>query len=609
MLIAGYIMRTLVVSTILILFIGIQLYRGAGAKSIIDGDGAGYYAYLPSVFHHKTTDFTAVFEFEKLHKSLSYDGHYYHRHDNVLINKYFLGTALAISPFYLVATFYSAIFRLPTDGYNILYQLAVAMAAAFYLAIGLLATLKLIRLFGFEKYIALIVIIVLFFGTNLFYYALLHPSHSHVYSFAAISVFLLYSRRFFLYLKIQDLFFAAVSLGFVCLIRPTNVLIIGALPFIAGSSERFKEGFYLLKEKWWYWLLAIMIVMSVLSMQFIFNLVQTGSLFVWSYKNEGFDFLHPHFFSFLFGFKKGFFVYTPVMLAIVPALIMFYRKSRFSFYAVFLFLGFSVFILSSWWNWFYGDSFGMRAMIDLYPLLAILIAFTVDRFLKWKPGFLLFIITSLAFISFNLFQTYQYNKGILHRDSMNLAKYSYVFLKSSASYEDVLGSDIEPLFVKPVHMDGFTFFCDMENPMPDFTENGIIESNNAYSGKKAALLNEKFEFSPTLVLGSDRLIETLSPVYVRVKLHYNLQEPITDNRALLVYAATNKKNNVCFYKAFRLLDIPTNTTNSWFESDFGFKVSAWDNDLSQVKVYVWNPSKNKFLLDDIKVEFFLTNDR
>ncbi|NOU48133.1 MAG: hypothetical protein HOO86_13880 [Bacteroidales bacterium] len=601
-------MRTLVVSTILILFIGIQLYRGSGAKSIIDGDGAGYYAYLPSVFHHKTTDFTAVFEFEKLHKSLSYDGHYYHRHDSVLINKYFLGTALAISPFYLVATFYSAIFRLPTDGYNILYQLAVAMAAAFYLAIGLLATLKLIRLFGFEKHIALLVIIVLFFGTNLFYYALLHPSHSHVYSFAAISVFLLYSRRFFLYLKIQDLFFAAVSLGFVCLIRPTNVLIVGVLPFIAGSSERFKEGFYLLKEKWWYWLLAIMMVMSVLCIQFIFNLVQTGSLFVWSYKNEGFDFLHSHFFGFLFGFKKGFFIYTPVMLAIVPALILMYRKLRFSFYAILLFLILSVFILSSWWNWFYGDSFGMRAMIDLYPLLAVLLAFTVDRFLKWKPGFLLFILTSLTFICFNLFQTYQYNKGILHRDSMNFAKYSYVFLKSSADYEDVLGSDIEPLFIDPVPVGGFSFFCDMEKPIPDFTENGIIESNNALSGKKVALLNEKFEYSPTLVLGPDRLIETMSPVYVKVKLHYNLQEPILDNRALLVYAATNKKNNVCFYKAFRLLDMPTKTTNTWLESDFGFKVSAWDNDLSQVKVYVWNPSKNKFLLDDIKIEFFLTND-
>ena len=601
-------MRTLVVSTILILFIAIQLYRGAGAKSIIDGDGAGYYAYLPSVFHHKTTDFTAVFEFEKLHKSLSYVGHYYHRHDSVLVNKYFLGTALAISPFYLTATFYSAIFQLPTDGYNILYQLAVAMAAAFYLAIGLLATLKLIRLFGFEKYIALIVIIVLFFGTNLFYYALLHPSHSHVYSFAAISVFLLYTRRFFLYLKIQNLFLAAVSLGFVCLIRPTNFLIVGALPFIAGSSERFKEGFYLLKEKWWYWLLAIMIVIMVLCIQFIFNLVQTGSLFVWSYKNEGFDFLHPHFFDFLFGFKKGFFIYTPVMLAIVPALIMMYRKLRFSFYTMLTFLILSVFFLSSWWNWFYGDSFGMRAMIDFYPLIAVLLAFTIDRFLKWKPGFLLFIITSLAFISFNLFQTYQYNKGILHHDSMNFAKYSYVFLKSSADYEDVLGSDIEPLYVEPVPMGGFTFICDMENPSTDFTENGIIESDNAFSGKKVTFLNEKSEYSPTLVLGSDRLIETLSPVYVRVKLHYNLQEPILDNRALLVYAATNKKNNVCFYKAFKLLDMPTKTTNTWLESDFGFKVSAWDNDVSQVKVYVWNPSKNKFLLDDIKIEFFLTND-
>jgi hypothetical protein len=601
-------MRTLVVSTILILFIGIQLYRGPGAKSVIDGDGAGYYAYLPTVFHYKTTDFTPVFEFEKSHKSLSYDGHYFHQHGDVLINKYFLGTALAISPFYLIATFYSVVFDMPTSGYNILYQFAVAMAAAFYLAIGLLATIKLIRLFNYEKYIALMVIIVLFFGTNLFYYALVHPSHSHVYSFAAVSVFLLYSRRFFLYLKFSDLVFAAASLGFVILIRPTNLMILGALPFMAGNAGQLKAGFQFLTSKWYYGVVSLAVVCFVVGIQFMFNIIQTGSVFVWSYKNEGFDFMRPHFLSFLFGFKKGFFIYTPLMLAIFPALILLYMKSKYSFFTIFSYLIVAVFILSSWWNWFYGDSFGMRAMIDLFPLLAILLAVSIDRLVKTKPGFLLFLLCSFLFVSLNLFQTYQYHSGILHHDSMTFEKYRYVFLKTGAQYDDVLGSDIEPLFTVPEPMQGFLFFEDMERKLPDFTENGIIVSANAFSGSKVALMSEKNEYSPTLVLGANQLIKTISPVYVKVDLHYNLSEPIPGNSALLVYAATNKKNQVVFYKTFRLLQLPEKETNRWRESNFGFKVPAWDKELSQIKVYIWNPAKSKFMLDDIKIEFFLTDE-
>jgi hypothetical protein len=601
-------MRTLVVSTVLILFIGIQLFRGSGAKSIIDGDGAGYYAWLPTVFHYHTTDFTQVYEYEKAHKSLSYDGHYFHQHDKVLINKYFLGTALFISPFYLVATLYSNILGMPTDGYNILYQFAVAMSAAFYLVIGLFATTKLLRLFNFEKYIALMVIIVLFFGTNLFYYAMLHPSHSHVYSFAAISVFLLFSRRFFLNYQIIDLMYAAVSLGFVILIRPTNVMIIGALPFISGSFETLKSAFQILKERWYYAIIAMLVVLLIVGIQFTFNIVQTGSLFVWSYKNEGFDFLHPHFLNFLFGFKKGFFIYTPYMLAILPAFFLIYKKSKYSFITITGFIILAVFILSSWWNWFYGDSFGMRSMIDFYSLFAILLAFTINKIVNSKPGFLIFLIVSVLIVGFNQLQTYQYYKGILHHDSMTFEKYRYVFLKTSEKYMDVIGSDIEPLFVSPTQINELDFFNDLEKAIPDFSENNIIESDKAFSGRKVAYMNDKSEFSPTLVLGPNRLIQTDSPVYVEVSLKYNLLMPIADNKALVVYAATNKKNQVVFYKTFRLLQLPSGKINSWNEANFGFKVSAWDKDLAQVKVYVWDPAKYQFLIDDLKVKFLLTNE-
>lgn len=601
-------MRTLLVSFILVLFFGIQLYRGPAAKTIIDGDGSGYYAYLPTIFHYKTTDFKAVYEFEKQHKSLSYSGHYFHKRGDILINKYFIGTALAISPFYLFASLYSYVFGMPADGYNILYQLAVALAAAFYLALGLLAVIRLLRQFGFEKYIAFMVILLLLFGTNLFYYALMHPSHSHIYSFAAVSVFLMYLRSFFLTRKSSYFYFAAVSLGLLALIRPTNLLILGTIPFIAGDKAILMEGVNFIRKKYWKTFFGIVLFISIFGIQFVFNYIQTESLFIWSYKNEGFDFLHPHFLDFLFGFKKGFFIYTPLMLAIIPGFILLFRKSRFGFYTALGFILISVYILSSWWNWFYGDSFGMRAMIDLYPFLAILLAFSVDKLVNKRPGFVIYLVAGFLFSALNLVQIYQYNKGIIHHDSMDFDKYRYVFLRTGSHYTDVIGGDTEPLFTTPSPIEGFNFVNTLESPLPEWSQNGLIETAEAYSGKHAALMNTKNEFSPTLVLNQSKLINTNTTVYVKSTIKYNPMEPFSGNKAMLVYAATDKKNSVVFYKTFKLAPLPKMKTNTWHTANFGFKVPAWNADLAQVKVYIWNPAGDSFLLDDLAVEFLLTNE-
>jgi hypothetical protein len=601
-------MRTLLVSFILVLFFGIQLYRGPAAKTIIDGDGSGYYAYLPTIFHYKTTDFKAVHEFEKQQKSLSYSGHYFHKRGDVLINKYFLGTALAISPFYLLASLYSYVFGMPADGYNILYQLAVALAAAFYLALGLLAVIRLLRQFGFEKYIAFMVILLLLFGTNLFYYALMHPSHSHVYSFAAVSVFLMYTRTFFLTRKSSYFLYASIALGMLALIRPTNLLIIGAVPFIAGDRETLMKGIDFIRKKYWKLLFGIALFALIFGIQFIFNYIQTGNCFIWSYKNEGFDFLHPHIGKFLFGFKKGFFIYTPLMLAIIPGFYLLFRKSRFAFYSVFGFILMAIFILSSWWNWFYGDSFGMRSMIDLYPVLAILLAYSIDKLVSKRPGFVIYLVAGFLLSSLNLVQIYQYNKGIIHHDSMDFDKYKYVFLRTGNHYADVIGGDSEPLYTNPTPIEGFTFVNTLESQSSDWTQNGLIETSEAFSGKHAALMNTKNEFSPTLVLNQSKLINTNTTVYVKSTIKYNPMEPFSGNKAMLVYAATDKTNSVVFYKTFKLAPLPGMKTNTWHTADFGFKVPAWNADLAQVKVYVWNPAGDSFLIDDLAIEFLLTNE-
>ncbi len=85
-------------SFFLVNFIGPGSFRA----KIIDGDGSGYYAYLPGIFVFNSVDFTRVFEYEKDQRSTEYQGHYFHRQNGILINKYTSGTAMMELPLFML---------------------------------------------------------------------------------------------------------------------------------------------------------------------------------------------------------------------------------------------------------------------------------------------------------------------------------------------------------------------------------------------------------------------------------------------------------------------------------------------------------------------------
>lgn len=597
-------MRTIIAGGAIVIFIFVQLWRQGSALRTIDGDGSGYYAYLTAVFIHHSTDFTKVYELEKSRRGLDYMAHYFHDGPNGKVNKYYMGTALMMLPFFLSAWLFSWFSGMPADGYNILFQYAVSFGAAVWLGVGLIAVVRLLGTFGFERKVQLITILSLLFGTNLFYYAFLHPSHSHVYSFAVMAVFLLCARRFLVSENKKMLHYAALFLGFVALIRPTNVLVVMALPFLAGDRMVFVE-----KSRWLLQhprslFLSVVILLSVFSLQAVFHYIQTGQLFFWTYQQEGFRFENPAMIAFLVSYRKGFFVYTPLMLLLIPALVRLFQRSHFQFFSFVAYFVLMVLVLSSWWNWFYGDSFGMRAMIDHYALLSIPLATGIQQlFQKGLMRYLLALFLPLV-IALNLLQTYQYQQGIIHPDSMNKEKYWHVFLKTDPSYRHILGECPEPVFEKLRDDEAMVFMNDMESPSNFWTSNGIVTSKTAFSGHRLADMNQSNIYSPTLVLQDDLMQHADNEKYINVNLMYRESSINALEQSLLVYAATNDQNRLSFYKTFRIKQLPDTIVNSWCNASFGFKVPPWSSEVKQVKLYVWNRSAAAYQLDDIEVTIY-----
>ncbi|HOI31777.1 MAG TPA: hypothetical protein PLC47_03345, partial [Bacteroidales bacterium] len=559
----------------------------------------------------KTTDFKAVFDYEKSQRGLDYMGHYFHEYKGKTVNKYYLGTALLILPFYLLAMLYSKMAFLPLDGYNIIFQYAVGLAAAFYLALGLLLTNALLKTFNITKPLRLLVLLSLMLGTNLFYYAFLHPAHSHVYSFAAIAALAYFVRLFMLGGRKKHLFVAAFLFGIVGLIRPTNLILLILIPFFASDFPQFRLRLTALFAKPLTLLWAVLCFLLSFGLQPLFNFIQTGDLILYTYKNEGFHFFDPAAFLFLFSYQKGFFLYTPLMLLVFSGLMVLYRQSKYQFYGFLGFFVLLVYVLSSWWNWFFGDSFGMRSMIDYYAILAVLLGLGFSSLLSIKTGKIFLSLFLILVVPLNLVQAYQYERGILHPDSMTKEKYWYVFLKTAKSYEQILGGQPEPIFKSLKEYNRLDYFMDMETASPVWTSNGIKLSGESFSGMYLAELDESNPFSPTLVLSGNQIVNSEAVAgqnYLSVNLIYRELEQNAASRAMVVYAATNRNNQLIFYKVQKLKQLPDEITNRWRYGTYGFKIPAWNNEVAQVKVYVWNPESKLFQLDDLAVSIFYSSE-
>ncbi len=389
-------------------------------QDVLESDAWGYYAYLPAVFIYHDLEFSfyeKVMNEGYFEPRLAYD--YRVKIENHTSNKYFCGTALAISPFFAIAHFISAITNHPTDGYNRTYILMVNMAAIFYTVLGLFFLYRLLLFYVKNVSYALITILAFAFGTQLFYYSINEPGMSHVYSFCFINLFLWSSKSWIEFRKNFYLYIAFAALAMVFLIRPINMLIIFFIPFLSGSILQFKADAisYFSNKK----LLigSIICFLVIATIQPLIYYIQTGHWWIDSYPGENFNFLQPHITQSLFSFRKGLFIYTPLVFLAQLGMTHLYRTNKFNLVSYSLFFFLITYIISSWWIWYYGGGFSLRPFIEYFGIFAILLAILLENSSNKK----LLIIGIILIVLLCQIQTYQYRYFIIHWSDMNFNSY------------------------------------------------------------------------------------------------------------------------------------------------------------------------------------------
>lgn len=347
--------------------------------------------------------------------------------------KYSSGVAMLEAPFFLLAWAICLLFKIPVNGgYNSVFYECIHYGVFLYFLLGLLSLRKVLHYFKFNEYVIAITLLCVFFGTNLFHYILGQGLMSHGFLFSLHCIFLYLIIKFYDKLNISNSLLIGFVGGLIALIRPTEILcFLVFLLWEINSWNLFKNRILFFLQKYRMVIVMMVVFIIVWIPQMLYWKHVSGSFLLYSYKDEKLLFDSPKFIQILFSPRNGLIPYSPVVFVFLLSL--FFKNSLCkSRLALWLFVWLNIYLVSCWWCWWYGGSFGARALVQIYPYLAISFAGLLQliyfykhkayKLVKYSSSIIVFLCVLL-----HLKFWYQNKHGYVHFDSMSRKAYWFIF--------------------------------------------------------------------------------------------------------------------------------------------------------------------------------------
>lgn len=397
---------------------------------VLSWDTMGYQVYWTQILVHHDINISNLDFYQHIKDTYQTSDTLYQfvsTADGNFITRYPLGWAILNAPFILLGHLYALISGFPIDGFSKPYQIAALCGSLFYTGLGIYWFRKVLVHFFSDKWTAIILIAVLL-GTNYLNINYMTLGLVHVYLFTLYAGLLLQTIRFHQNYHLKNALLIGVFIGLMIATRPTEIVAI-FIPLLwgVGSFSDFRLRIKLIfTTQFKLYLAAALLAFSCVFPQLIYWKLTTGSWVFYSYVNggEGLDLLSPHTRNFLLSFRKGWWLYTPMMFFATLGFYQIYQKQKSIFWALFSYFIFNLYLVSSWTTWWYASSFSQRAIEQSYPIMGIALGFFFVYQVKWRK---LILILASVFLFLNLFQTYQYHVQILPDDRITKAYYVSVF--------------------------------------------------------------------------------------------------------------------------------------------------------------------------------------
>lgn len=470
-------------------------------KDTLRWDGFGYWAYLPLVVVHDDLGMRIPGLIEGIMSEYAPSATFYQAHqapNGNRVIRYTPGLALLHAPGFLLAHAFAEPLGHKPDGFSIPYQRAAVITYLLFVLGGLLLTWKLVRMLfaaSTSRWAMLLVLL----GTNLFLYFETNPMMTHGYSFFFVAATTLLTVHWHRHPRLRTAIALGCCLGFITLIRPPDVLV-AIIPLLWPMQHRswpnkLRHVFRHHITHVGFALVAFCIAVAPL---FIYWKVIAGSWFWDSYQNpgEGIDLHRPHLIDFLFSFRKGWLLFSPMIGVALLGLVPLWKHERRMAFAIGAFLLVDLYVVSSWTVWWYPGAFGQRAMIQTYPVIALLLAAGIDALPSFRSFVRhMWIGLATALVALNLVQNAQFRVGIWHIARETKAHYLAVLFDHRIDVEkDKL------LLVDRITADRHTFkdrALYQVYPI-DGTTMDIGSEQDAPNGRKAFLLDAATPYTPAL---------------------------------------------------------------------------------------------------------------
>lgn len=608
-------LKSFIVLLLLIFFITLFRYNDFKTRDHknpfpIAWDVFGYYLYLPATFIYddlglENGEWQKQIRDKYNPSSTEYQVTKGEGNKKVII--YNIGYAFINLPGFAIANMYTDPVKNEKDGFSRPYQLALQYTAFLLTLIGLFFFRKILLHF-FSDTITALLLILTTIGTNYFYQVVYDAIMPHNILFTLNCFIIWFTIKWYETKKTKHAIFLAFFLGLASICRPTELIWI-LLPAFWGVSSKQS-----LSEKWLFFKayflqvsLFLIFLIGIIFIQLGYLKYASGSFISVNYHGESFSFFDPYTFKFLFSYRKGWLLYTPVMAVAIIGFYFFRKYNTHYWFAFFAFFIVNLYVVSSWECWWYGPSYGQRPMIETYSAMAIPLGY----FLVWlrERTTILKVASSVLFtclLLLNLFQTWQFMKGILDNEHMTGEYYWRIFAKTSASDADrqylCINRNLD-FTDYPDHLDKYemstAFLLDFETAS-DIPSKNIIDTTS-HEGKKSFVLKDDIQFSKAFEKRYNEMTDK-SYLWIRGSVWVYLTAPYTEsNSCLVITSESNGKIFKYITTKYENFNIPL---HQWTEIHLDYMTPEIRHSSDVVKAYFWNIGPKPVLIDDFKIEVF-----
>ncbi len=405
-------------ATVLAILIYALNYLGHGYGPPIRSDGVGYYAYLPSYLIYGDPSFQELARAQYDGRIPEWTGITLCPATGRYLDQYGLGVAVMMTPFFLMAHGLTWLFRYPAsapaeivfsfpmDGYSFFYQHAAGLAGLFYLIAGLFV-LKIVLERYFSKGVALGTLASLLLGTNLLFYGTVWSVMSHTYSFFLFACFLHLIPRWYERPDSKHLsVLLGLTVGLIALVRVPNLVVLMVFLLLGVHSLHDIKGcIRLFLSHAGSISLAAAIALLMFLPQLLVWRYGAGRWLLNGYASLGghFDFSSPAILSVLFSLKRGLFFWSPILLLCIPGFLKLARsRAGDILVGAVVYLLLNLYLVSSWWCWWFGMGFGHRAFVESLAVFAFPLAAWYGG-VSTRVGKSAVLVFSMACVVYSLF--------------------------------------------------------------------------------------------------------------------------------------------------------------------------------------------------------------